>query len=165
MTGPRIFIIVLVLLGVLFIVGAGIGLHQNDTMPDPKNSYRPPQWTSSLDWLSPGLDLTTVQASPAACLQAAQKTFKVAARSNCTLRVPSASQKYRKVKLHLETGAVQVTYLAPKKDPNLNNPQQLNWPPTGDNKDPQSLVVLDGGGSIVLSCNSGPPSPCLLQMQ
>ena len=164
MTGPRIFIVILVLLGVLFIVGAGIGLHQNDARPDPKSSYSPPDWTSSLDWLSPSLDLTTVQAAPGACLQAAQKTFRVAARSNCTLRVPASSQKYRKMKLHLETGAVQVTYLAPKKDPNLNNPQKLSWPTTGNNKD-QSLVVLDGGGSIVLSCSSGPPSPCVLQMQ
>jgi hypothetical protein len=163
MTGPRIFIIILVLLGVLFIVGAGIGLHQNDAQPEPKNRYSPPEWTSSLDWISPSLDLTTVQAVPGACVQAAQKTFKVAARSNCTLRVPAASQKYRKVKLHLVTGAVQVTYLAPNNDPNLENPQRLSWPPTGNNKDPQSLVVLDGGGSIALACGSGPP--CVLQMQ
>lgn len=164
MTGPRIFIIILVLLGVLFVVEEGIGLHQNDAQPTNPNSYSPPSWTSSLDWLSPSVDLTTVQAAPGTCLQAAQKTIKVAAKSTCTLKVPTASSTYRKMKLHLVTGAsVEVTYNSPTPNKNLKNPQQLKWPPTGNAKDPQALVILADGGSVTFACGSG--APCQLQMQ
>ena len=160
MTGPRIFIIILVLLAVLFIVVMGIGLRQNDAQPDAHN-FSPPDWTSSLgDWLSPSLDLTTVQVAAGACLQAVQKTFTLAPGSNCKLQAPAASQKYRKVKLHRVAGAsVTVSYRSPTDDdPNLSK-QDLSWP----GKDPQSLLVLTGGGSITLSCGSG--ASCLLQVQ
>jgi hypothetical protein len=159
MTGPKFFIIILVLLAVLFIVGVGIGLRQNDAQPDARN-FSPPDWTSSLgDWLSPSLDLTTVQTVAGACLQAAQKTFTLAANSNCKLQVPAASKKYRKVKLHLVTGAsVDVSYSSPTNDPNLKQ-KDLVWP----GKDPQTLLVLAGGGSIVLSCGSA--TSCMLQVQ
>jgi len=160
MTGPRIFIIVLVLLGVLFIVGLGMGLRQNDAQPNA-NNVSPPNWTSTLgDWLSPSLDLTTVQLTAGACLQAAQKSFTLAAGSDCQLQVPAANKKYRKLKLHLVTGAsVKVNYTAPTNtDPNLSK-QDLSWP----GKDPQTLLVLAGGGSIVLSCGKG--TSCLLETQ
>jgi len=160
MTGPRIFIIILVVLGVLFFVGLGIGLNQNDSQPDV-NNFSPPSWTSSLgDWLSPSLDLTTVQVVEGTCLEAAQKTFALAPHSNCHLQVPAASQQYRKLKLHLVSGnSITVNYNSPTdSDPNLSK-QDLAWP----GKDPQTLLVLSGGGSIVLSCGSGPS--CMLQVQ
>jgi len=163
MTGPRIFIIILVLLAVLFIVGMGIGLRQNDAQPD-KGKFSPPDWASSLDWLSPSLDLTTVQVVAGTCLQAPQKTVTLQAGSKCELQVPAASQKYRKVKLHLVTGAsVKVTYTTSTQgDPNLSPEQDLEWSQQ-DRKDPKSLAVLTGGGRIALTCGSG--ASCLLQVQ
>jgi len=160
MTASKLFIAVLVLIAVLFIVGIGIGLRQNDAQPDPRN-FSPPDWTNSLsDWLSPSLDLKTVQTVTGTCLQVGAKTFTLAAGSNCKLQVPSAGQTYRKVKLHLVTGtSVKAVYTAPPNgDPNLSQ-QQLSWP----GKDPQSLLVLAGGGSLSLSCGAG--AACQLQME
>jgi hypothetical protein len=157
MTGPRIFLVVLALFAVLFIVGLSMGLRQNDSPPDPHN-LNPPDWTNSLsDWFSPTLDLNTVQG---ACVQAAPKTFAVASGSSCKLQVPSSTQKYRKAKLHLIAGAsVNLTYKSPTTDdPNLSQ-QELSWP----GKDPQSLVVLAGGGTVTISCSA--QAPCQLQEQ
>jgi len=169
MTASKLFIAVLVLIAVLFIVGIGIGLRQNDAQPDPHN-FSPPDWTNSLsDWLSPSLDLKTVQTVTGTCLQVGAKTFTLAAGANCKMQVPSAGQTYRKVKLHLVTGtSVKVVYTAPPNgDPNLSQ-QQLSWqassqPPSTASKDPQSLLVLAGGGSLSLSCGAG--TACQLQME
>jgi len=159
MTGSKIFIVVLIIFALLFVAGVGIGLHQKDAQPDPQN-YSPPGWTNALsDWLSPSLDLKTVRAVTGVCLQPAQKTFALAAGSSCVLQVPSASQKYRKLKLHLVTGnSATLAYNSPPgEDPNLSK-QQLSWP----GKDPQSLLILAAGGSLVLTCGSR--APCQLQM-
>jgi hypothetical protein len=160
MTASRLFIAVLILVALLFVVGIGIGLRQNDAQPDPHN-FSPPDWSNSLsDWLSPSLDLKTVQTVAGTCLQVGTKTFDLAAGSNCKLQVPSARQKYRKAKLHLLTGAaVKVVYTSPpNEDPNLSK-QELSWP----GKDPQSLLVLEGGGNLNLSCGAG--AACQLQME
>jgi hypothetical protein len=160
MTPSRLFIAVLIFVAVLFIVGIGIGLRQNDAQPDPHN-FSPPDWSNSLsDWLSPSLDLKTVQTVAGNCVQVGSKTFTLAAGSNCRLQVPSAGQKYRKAKLHLVTGAsIKVVYTSPSnEDPNLSQ-QELSWP----GKDAQSLLVLERGGSLNLSCGAG--APCQLQME
>ena len=157
----KIFLGVLVLFAILFVVGLGSGLYQNDAQPDPQ-SVSVPNWTSSLsDWLSPSLDPTTLQAAPATCLEAAPKILSVPAGASCKLQVPSSTQKYRKLKLHLVVGAgVSAAYkpASSSDDPNLSK-QQLSWP----GKDPQSLIALADGGIIAISC--GGQAACQLQIQ
>lgn len=156
MTASRLFFVVLILVAVLFIISMGIGLRQNDSPPD-RNNVNPPSWADSIsDWLSPSLDLKTVQA---ACIQASQKMITLPRGSNCTLQIPASSDKYRKARLHLLSGGpLTLNYESPTSDPNLSH-QQLNWP----GKDPQTLVALAGGGSVVISCGSG--AACQLQVQ
>lgn len=157
----KIFMGVLVLFAILFVVGLGSGLHQNDAQPDPQNVTLP-NWTNLLSGLfSPSLDPTTLQAAPGTCLEGAQKVFSVAAGASCKLQVPSSTHKYRKLKLHLGTGTgVSVAYhsASGSDDPNLSK-QQLTWP----GKDPQSLVALADGGVITITCSG--QVACQLQIQ
>ncbi|HXJ93708.1 MAG TPA: hypothetical protein VMT20_12720 [Terriglobia bacterium] len=160
MTGSRVFLGVLLVFALLYALGLAVGLRQNDSQPDPHN-VSPPAWLDSLSgWLSPSLDLNTVQTVQGTCLQVAQKTFTLPERSSCTLHIPSSTQKYRKAKLHLVAGtSATLTYNSTTNDdPNLSK-QQLSWP----GKDPQSLVAQSAGGTLTLSCGSG--ATCQLQMQ
>jgi hypothetical protein len=160
MTASRVFIVALILAAILFVVGVGIGFHQNEGQPEPRD-YSPPGWAIMLsDWLSPGLDLKVLVPLAGSCGQPSRSTFTLAAGAHCILQVPSAKQNYRKLKLHLVTGKfVRVVYTAPPgTDGNLST-QQLAWP----GKDPQSLLALAAGGTLSLTCSSGPP--CQLQAE
>ena len=159
MSGARIFLIVLVAFALLFAGGVIIGLRQNDSQANT-HTFSPPNWTNVLsDWLSPKLDLNTLQTVQGTCLQAARKMFVLAPGSNCTLRVPASRERYRRAKLHLVQGSpVTVVYNASSGAPNLSK-QQLSWP----GKDPQSLVVEAVVGTVTIAC--GPGAACELQLQ
>jgi hypothetical protein len=156
LTSSRIFIVVLILFAILFAISMGLGFRQNDSMP-AANNVNPPGWISSIsEWLSPTLDLKTVQGP---CIEPAQKMITLKPGSTCTLQIPSSTDKYRKAQLHLVSGSsLALNYQSSTNDPNLSH-QQLSWP----GKDPQSLVVLAGGGSVAISCGSA--APCQLQAQ
>jgi hypothetical protein len=156
LTSSRLFIVILIVFAILFIISMGMGFRQNDSTP-AASSVNAPGWIASVSqWLSPGLDLKTVQGP---CIQATQKVIALAPGSNCTLQITSSTNQYRKAQLKLVSGSSLVLdYQSSTNDPNLSH-QQLSWP----GKNPQSLVVLEGGGSAGISCGSG--APCQLQVQ
>jgi len=153
MSGPKIVLLVLIVLALLFLGGVGLGSRGGS---DPGSLG----WVEGLgSALTPRLDFTKLQGP---CLDRQANSFVIPPGSPCKISIPSFTRGTRKMALRL-TGGVRVDgqYVAPpgheKIDPKDESGEQSV---TLEGAKEVSLVILKEGGSLSLVCQNQQKAPC-----
>ena len=162
MSGPKIFLIVVIALAVLFVVGVGLGIGQNDrqaTSPESfKRSFNPKDhgWLSKLNVFESGS--AEFKPDGGGCQNFRDKVLTVARSATCDLVVPAAGRRMvvfspprsQSVKFQVVVGTVSFIRLPGdelNRDPDNNSPP--SWNPGGEVR---ALTVGGGGGRLRLAC-------------
>ena len=103
---PKLFIVLLVILGLIFFVGIGVGIGQDDESPPDMADA---DWVQSYkEWIptsQAGVDDIT-RAVPASCLNEAQQRLSVPGGESCQLTwQPAANQRTLRLRLTAGDGA------------------------------------------------------------
>jgi hypothetical protein len=153
---PRVALLVLVLIAVLFVVALGMGLFQDDGRPEltpaALRDYQAPSWTkvfgSLLEPMSPRLRLQP-------------STINIGARG-VTITVPPANDAFRKATFRRRgPSPVHIVYDSGGEAPKGLGRQE--WPQAGDSEDIGTLIVLKGGGRLTFTCPG--LSPCSVVLE
>ena len=161
MGGPKIFIAILFLIGILFVVGINLGAAYT---PSDNQTFQKPAWVTSLGGvLSRPQPLKLADLSPmsASCLQ--QGRFVVPMGSTCTFAIKQSSFAQRVITLQLVQGISAIVTVA--QEEMLPVQQTLTGAGAMTNGD---LKVYPGKahGTLGIECtNAGGLPACLLQLK
>lgn len=154
----KIVIVVLVLIVAVFVIFVGVGSFKSEPEQDPKTTGAPPgseTFSSIFGGLQEKLVLDCVLKSPTNSNRQCEKL-------PVNIIIPAAKEPsipflkktaFRTAKLVLISGQATISYKDNKGARGIDNPQIINLP-NPDNKDPavESLVVLENGGTLTISC-------------
>ncbi len=162
MSGPKILIAVLLLIGLLFAVVLYIGA----TRSDDKTFPEPPKWTTNLGTAmvsQQSLKIADLSHVPASCLQ--QGGVVVPMGSACTFDIQQSFFAVRVVRLQLVQGVSARVTLT--QEQTLDQQEQL--PSAGANATPNDdLKVYPGkaNGRLVIEClDAGGTHECRLELK
>lgn len=162
MTGPRIFVVVLVLIGVFYMVGVGLAIgnsNNSKVAPDALNS----SWLKAIqEQLAQPQPLKAGDiglAAPASCL--VQEQVVVPAGGVCKLLISSTdSPSVRRLSLTLVSGSSANLKLEQKNALTLN--KKL---PVADSAEDKGWDVYKDGGVLSVACpDSGSAPACTLKL-
>ncbi|GAB4159812.1 MAG: hypothetical protein Fur0021_31130 [Candidatus Promineifilaceae bacterium] len=103
---PKLFIILIVILGVVFTVGIGVGIGQDDEAPPDLTDEN---WVESFkEWIPTSqADVDDIKrAAPSGCLNEAQQRLSISAGQTCQLTwQPAANQRVIRLRMTAGDGA------------------------------------------------------------
>jgi hypothetical protein len=158
--GPKIFIAVLFLIGILFIVGINLGAAHSDDQ-----TFNPPAWINGLGTAvarPQPLMLADLSPTPASCIQ--QGKLVVPLGKACTFAIHQSLFALRAVTLQLVQGASTTVTLTQEKA----LPIQQSLSQTHSTTDTEQMRVYPGKahGMLVIECtDAGGASTCLLELK
>lgn len=159
MTGPRIVLVSLALVAVVFFSGVGVGLSGEGAEPASAD------WVETLSGLlTRSVDVSTVE-SP--CLDQNERAFVVEAKSMCSATIPAVARGTRRLGLSLDEGsAALVSYVAPEIHERIDNSddtaaQKVQLEPVKN----RGIVVLKEGGSLTITCNATENTRCRITVK
>ena len=159
MDTQKIVIIVLVLIGAAFVIFVGVGSFKSEPKKDPKD-VEAPTGSETFSKLFGGLqekvvldcDPTSRSNSGLRCekLLLGKKPIPPAKESSLPFLKKTT---FRTVKLVLISGQASVLYIDNKGGGKIKNPQRFDLPnPENDGAKVESLVFLEKGGTLTISC-------------
>ena len=156
----KIVIIVLVLIVVIFVVFVTWGSLTVDQPVDAKNINQS-DWGKTINNLFGGLQKSIILdckvKSPAGAERKCEQLpleIKVEAAEEPWLPFMEKTT-FRTAKLVLVKGQATVTYFDKKGRKGIKNPQRFELPnPENDNSEVESLVILEEGGTLTISCKN-----------
>lgn len=169
MTGPRVLIVVLVLIAVLFVVAVASG-SKNNKKTDPNQKT----WVSRMgEKMIPAVDPKTLTGS---CTTRETGILEIPrGAAGCEIIVPAAShawQAFRRFGFHQKAGRVQISYdrlpkettKLPPDPPSQDDPLFKRVPQIKRDSTSVALTILKEGGSVTVRCITPPSSalPCLV---
>jgi hypothetical protein len=162
MTGPRIFIVVLILIAILFVVGIAAGATRKDDNKVSSSDLNA-SWLEGLQARLAQPQPLTAQdigvAAPTSCLQKEQ--LIVAPNQRCRFLIQrSSSPNARRLALRLVEGASVALRLEQKNAVTL----EKNLPPSDSAKDKDWDVYQEGGILSVTCTDSGKAAACRLAL-
>lgn len=159
----KIVVIVLILIAVVFFVSVGVGSFESTPEKDPKK-VGAPSGSESFSNLFGGLqEKVTLRCDPTApAADASMKCRKLVLGSST---IPPAKEPrlpflkkstFRTAKVVLLSGQASVFYLDGKGGGKIKNPQRFDLPnPDNDGSRVESIVILENGGNLNISCKAG----------
>lgn len=154
MTGPRIALVALALIAVLFFAGVGMGFSGEGSGDADLG------WVESLSgMLTPSVDLTSVTST---CLDAKAQLFALPAGSTCAATIPGVTKGTRRLNLKLTTGTrAVVTYTAPSPHEKIDADDQSAAQTVELAADKtRAVIVLKEGGALAFSCTAPDKTRC-----
>jgi hypothetical protein len=157
----KLFIVLLVLIGVAFFFTMSVGARRNNTSPLPdsdsdRTSYAqdhpPPAWIANLIGpLSPKLSLP-------------EKEFRFAGANYVEVKVDAAKPRFRNATFRVLSGCrtpsdcknVEILYQSNDGEGADLKLNEQAWQPSKDKPPVASLVVLQKGGTLRFRCNIAP---------
>jgi hypothetical protein len=159
MTAPRVAVVVLVLIAVLFFAGMGLGLRGEESGPANLD------WIESLSGaLTRGLDFDSLKSS---CIDPAAEAFVLERKSTCQVSIPSTSRGTRRLALTLTEGlGVTGRFTAPAEHEKIDEEdqaadQEVTLEPGKD----FAIVILKEGGTLSLTCDAAEKARCRVEAE
>jgi hypothetical protein len=158
MSAPKIFILVLILLAVLFAVGAGMGVFGNDGDAGPTQE----KWRHRLENVFGGQEVLVrpdeIQERKSPFRSPSEKVFVVPLGPELEFSVRGSEQRMRSLELTLQDGGKA----------------RVQWIPAGETNAPLDLPMYPGkpvklratkeGGRLILSCKQGVGMPPMVRV-
>ncbi|HEY6292460.1 MAG TPA: hypothetical protein VI455_12995 [Terriglobia bacterium] len=157
--------IVLIVVAVAFAIVLGLGASNNQgSPPADQGNYSPPSWSSAIGSLlgsfSPGFKL-----SPS--------SFQIQGGSIQQISVPAASQSFRRATFQVtpcnrsnppaQATLASITYKSVGNEGSDLKLDNQTWAGTKKNPCTGSLIILEHGGTLTLSCS--PSQTCTITLQ
>lgn len=157
----KIVIIVLILIAVVFFISVGVGSSESEPERDPKK-VDAPAGSEGFSNLFGGLqEKVTLPCDPTSAANVSLKCQRLLLGSST---VPPAKEPwlpflkkstFRTAKVVLLSGQASVLYLDGKGGSKIKNPQRFDLPnPDNDGSRVESIVFLENGGSLNISCKA-----------
>jgi hypothetical protein len=162
----KVFIVAVVILVILFVVGAGCGITQKSDKDSKSSNYE--GFVETLQFNKPQAvgdgDFIKSSITPTACYL--NREFTIAKGGSCTVRVKDSNSNIRQLRVKLTQGTtLELASLPNNTRRNLPGKLEISLSFNPNAKNARNLDFYEEGGTLTLTCTLSTETTCKARLE